>query len=251
MISILWPTIRPKMAWDRAKIWADRAREDRQMILRFGLSEAVDENGDRVLEYLEEKIRQERLNEIIPFIGFFPSTKRGVTHAATMLTFGMPGETPIPGSYLLEAVKPENADIVVLASDDFEPCEHWDDRLIAEFSGFDGMLLCDDRKGTNIVACPVLTGACLKRLGGVLYNPHYSHFYSDQELYDICQELKIFKDIREKAAIFTHKHWSFGGRDRDHNDDRNTSNWGKDKATYERRESLPVEEKLKLPENWK
>jgi hypothetical protein len=85
-----------------------------------------------------------------------------------------------------------------------------------------------------------------------LYSPWYHHYFSDQELHDIVVELKLVKDLRgTPSPAFRHLHWSFQGRKKDEFDVRNDKHfWADDYATYHKRKSLSVEEKIKLPDWW-
>lgn len=181
-------------------------------------------------------------SKVFALVHVYENCRPGVAHTVTLMTRSVIKDYD------------SGQDIIVLASDDFEAPLGWDEHIANQYSfEWSGALICNDAyaKSTNIVPLPILSGACLKRLNGVVYSPHYSHFFSDQEFFDIVTELKLVKNLRGTGAPkFEHKHWTFGGRQRDKFDERNTTWWDKDKATYERRKSLPVEEKLKLPDWW-
>lgn len=170
--------------------------------------------------------------------------RQGITHTATLMT-----------RHLIKDSNCNDGDIVILASDDFTCEKGWDEHVRNQFSfSWDGVLIVRDgyKFDVNIVPIPVLSAKCLRRLGGVIYSPHYFHFYSDEELYYIAMELGIVKNLRNTdAPLFAHKHWSFNGaRQKDKFDERNNTKWNEDKATYDRRKTLSVEEKLKLPDWW-
>ncbi len=235
MIRILWPTIRPAVALNRAKEWRDRCADQSQVHFWFGVNVASYEDGCAVDFAFKGKAGYSVFD-----------AGPGVTDTATQMT--------------QELIDPFNEDhvsdkeVVVLASDDFEVPQGWDAHLVEQFKDFDGALIVNDgyKRGVNIIPLPIVSGACLRKLNGVVYNPAFHHFFSDQEMHDICQELKIVKDLRgSDAPAFSHKHWSFGGRDRDVHDMRNTEWWTEDKKTYDLRKDWPVSEKLKLPEGWK
>ncbi len=118
-----------------------------------------------------------------------------------------------------------NRDIFVLASDDFDVQQGWDDHLIEQFDGFDGALIVKDgyKPKTNIIPIPIMHRKMMERLNWIIYHPAYRHFFSDQELYYIVQELGNVKELRgTDTHLFSHKHWTFGGRQKDEFDIRNS-----------------------------
>lgn len=227
MIKVLWPTIRPEVALKMADLWCDRSKD------MYGVEFYFAVNDDTPNSEVLEKIKN--CGPSIEKTG----NKTGVTHSATVLT-----------RKLFNSDDLLDNDIVILASDDFEAPQNWDKNLIDQYVDFDGALIVNDgyKKTTNIIPMPVVSGKCLRRLNGIIYHPAYHHFYSDQELFDVCTELGIIRNLRETVApVFSHRHWSFsGGRDRDHFDERNNSQWNSDKAIYESRSKLSVEEKISL-----
>ncbi len=239
-IVILWPTIRPAMAAERANLWVKRSsrRYDSEHIkFIFGVEPAAGKTPLR--EFRKD------FDNVTIFSSKSPYP--GVCHMATMMTrhFDFADD-----------------DVVILASDDFEPGEvssnngrMWDDVVLGAL-GLDhgrGCLLDDGYQNeVNIVPIPIITGRLLRKLGGVLYHPAYHHFFCDQELYYILQEMDEVINFRgdTMAPLFVHKHHTFGGRKQDQNDINNNVNWANDKATYEAREKLTLSEKLKLPEGF-
>lgn len=239
MIHILWPTVRPQMAADRAKIWIERScagMRSSNCHIVFSVEPRDDAGPLR-------KLRDD-FQAITVFTSASPYP--GVCHSATTLT---------------QRFDVGEKDVVVLASDDFEPSaateftkRHWDSAIEKFFAENKHGCLLDDgyKSGTNIVSIPIVSGALLKSLGNVLYNPHYHHFYSDQELHDILTEMDEIVDLRDKEVpLFKHLHWSFNGRTRDLHDSRHQEAWRRDRATYESRKSLPLARKFELPEGWK
>lgn len=230
MIFIIWPTIRPAAALERARSWIDQAVGEAYLIL-FGVNSSED------FDQLRGKMPGCSLS-------LFRDVPGGVTYTATLMT----------RSIMQTAA---DRDIIILASDDYEPPPRWDEYLKKEFESFDGCLIANDHPrythGTNIVPIPIMSGKLLRRLNGIVYHPAYNHFYSDQELYYIVTELGAARDLRGTGnPRFEHKHWSFdGGRTRDRFDDRNSGErWDKDKATYESRTNLKIASKLVLPEGF-
>lgn len=231
MINILWPTIRPKVAIANAAKWIELATDKNDLEFWFGVNGITDYNA---------LVNSDAMAVPYRFCQF--KARQGVTHTATMMCRQMLGFSG------------REKDIFVLCSDDFDCSPGWDEHLRNQYAfEWDGVLICNDcyKKNTNIIPLPILGGACLRRLNGIVYSPHYSHFFSDQEFFDVATALGIVKNLRETdAPKFKHEHWSFGGRQRDQFDIRNDKMWNDDKATYTRRCALPVEEKLKLPDWW-
>lgn len=229
MIFILWPTCRPAVALKRAAQWLERALDKNGVTLMFGVNH-IDH-----MTALNIGFPQCIIGGHVHIL-IHQECRPGATATATKMS-----------AELSQMAWFNDRDIVVLASDDFEAPEKWDEHLRTQVN--DGALIVNDgyKPFTNIVPMPVVSGAALKRLNGILYHPVYHHFFSDQELFDVVTELGIIRDLRgTDAPVFHHRHWSFGGRDRDHYDERNNTHWAEDKATYELRKTWPVERKLTL-----
>ncbi len=236
MIRILWPTIRPKQAKVRFLEWEALSYDPLNINVHWGL------NSDAGRGEINSVPSVSTRNECVSgFFDVYPDARPGVSHTATLLTHGLLG---LISDY----------DVTVLASDDYSVPLGWDSYLYEQFKDFDGMLIANDHKSyttkTNIVPIPICSGKFLKRLNGILYHPDYSHFFSDQELYDIVMEIGNVKDRRGTTdPRFEHKHWTFGGRQKDEFDLRNNTWWVKDKQTYERRKSLSLDQKLQWNES--
>lgn len=233
MINVLWPTIRPKEAYERAKSWHSKRGGD---ILDASFYFAVNST-----EHREALLNLNQGREYLPLlnVSIFDRARPGVCHSASMLSrYFIP---PKCCGY--------DTDIIILASDDYDVPQGWDSYLIEQFKDFDGMLIVNDHKSyaqaTNIIPIPICSGAYLKRLNGIFYHPDFHHFFSDQELYYNALEIGNFKDLRgTDEPRFEHKHWSFGGRKKDAFDNRNNTWWNEDKATYERRKKMTLEQRL-------
>lgn len=238
-IHIFWPTVRPDMAAARARLWIERSRnglESANFRIFFGVERGLDTAPLRSIGFAHATILQ------------VDSPCTGVCHPVTMMTRGF----DIPDD-----------DAVILASDDFEPSPAqgagptWDEQVLGFFAENQKGCLLDDgyKTGFNIVAIPVLSGKILRRLNGVVYNPAYHHFFSDQELHDILSGMGEICNRRDAgrlaSPLFVHKHYSHGGlRARDQHDHNNDGNWSADKTLYETRKHWTTEDKLKLPKDW-
>ena len=226
-IRVIWPTIRPKVAIENATDW-DKKSVGKDAVFVFGTNSKQD--TDALFEGRFERAE----------FYTFPCARPGVCETVTRMI-----------KHELNEFEINDDSIVVLASDDFEAPDHWNAHLIEQFKDFDGALIVEDgyKVDTNIIPLPVVSGAFLKKLNGIIYHPDYYHFFSDQEFFELVTEMKAVKNLRGTGALkFSHKHWSFGGRKKDAFDLRNNIRWREDKATYERRQKLSIEEKLKLPE---
>ncbi len=230
MIYLYWPTVRPQMAAERARKWIERSKNGFKATnfkLIFGPEEELDCKPILDLGFKD--------TAIIPY----KSPYHGVCYTATKLTQLFDGN---------------DDDIIILASDDFEPhsAYKWDEEIVKAFAATKKGCIVNDgyKPQTNIVAMPIITGRLFNALNRIIYNPAYHHFYSDQEFYDILVEVNEIEYMRDpsKKPLFEHKHYSFNGRQKDKNDSNNQTNWSIDQKTYDARKSLPLHEKLKLPE---
>ena len=231
MINILWPTVRPHVAAAMAKDWAKKADGD-DFEIKFGVN---DEAHFDILTGCDTGCAFDFKFSVHLELDARP----GITHTATRMSVSASGEY---------------AGIYILASDDFEAPKGWDTHLKEQFKDFDGALICNDgyKPGTNIIPIPIMGAGMMKSLRGIIYHPEYHHFFSDQELFDVVNELNpknhCVRDLRAtKASQFRHRHWSFsGGRKKDNFDLRNNGWWKEDEETYKRRLGLSVEEKLRI-----
>lgn len=220
MINVLWPTIRPEVAMAQSQQWLDAAADPGHVSIEFGVNS--DEHAAKI------RIDTFRTLTVVRDV------RAGVTATATALSQYVAHEAADDG-------------VIVLASDDFEAPEGWDNHLL-DIENLNALIVNDGYKpDTNIIPMPVVSGAYLRQLNGILYHPQYSHFFSDQEMYDVTAQLGGVINLRGTSSPkFSHKHWSFGGRKKDEFDLRNNAWWNQDKATYEKRKSWPIEKKLEV-----
>lgn len=237
MITVLCPTVRPEVAYANAQRWMAAATNKAQVVFWFGVNTEAD-----FAALAHAEIHTGMLDSRYSRMSLFKNARQGVTDTVTKMT-----------RQAYHSLV-NNKDIFVLASDDFSAPPGWDEHLQNQFGyEWDGALIINDgyKPETNIIPMPVVSGAVLKRLNGILYHPAYHHFYSDEELFYVATELKLVKNLRGgDAPKFEHKHWSFSGRRKDGFDERNQIKWDHDKAVYLKRKALSVEEKLKLPDWW-
>lgn len=171
----------------------------------------------------------------------------------TMVYNGRSGGITKPLTFLTASLKHSNLsddDIIIVMSDDFFPPEHWDTFLLEQFNQFNGCLNVYDGGSEavqkTLITIPIMTYKCLKTLNYIIYNPAYKHVFSDNELFDIVNELKLMKVV-DKAPehTFEHRHWIGKKRGKDQHDEFVQQHYGGDRKTYAIRKSLPISEKLK------
>ncbi len=247
MIYVLWPTVRPEIANAGAKMWRALASGRFPIMFYFGVSDPVHIEPvmkDVVSAQSPQAIEKISDNRIYGAVHLSNPAITGVTYCATQMT-----RLPIISNAY-------DTDIIILASDDFEAPPLWDSHLIDEYQDnpMQALIVNDGyNKETNIIPIPVVTAALLRRLNGILYHPAYHHFFSDQELYDIVLGIGGGPiNLRKTTApVFRHRHWSFGGRQKDSFDQRNNARWTSDSNTYDARKNMSLEQKLALPEGWR
>jgi hypothetical protein len=161
----------------------------------------------------------------------------------------------LPSYKLSSTLKADPEDIVVFGSDDFTPPENWDVYVVASLPQKGALMVNDGYQKLDfsnmehpVFSIPIMTYSCLVDNNLVIYHPQYTHLYSDAELYKNLFEMGLVVDNREKDKdyIFVHHHWSNGRRQGDSNDQSYYNNMSRDKETWIRRSSMPLEERLKV-----
>ncbi len=234
-IRVIWPTIRPDKAILGAIAWACARSQPDKIFVRF-LFAAHDQAGADLINNTSANFTGKTKDNCTYRADYFDRARPGVTAAVCCLT-----HREVEHDDSQEA-------IYVVASDDFAAPAGWDAHLIDQYKDFNGALIVNDgyKLGTNIIPLPVMSGAFMRRINGQVYHADYHHFFSDQELFDVVQEIGDVKDLRgTDAPAFRHLHWSFGGRDQDIHDMRNSGWWKEDSATYDRRKVMTLTEKLR------
>jgi hypothetical protein len=227
MIHILWATIRPQLFNQMYKLWLERS-SNKDIITHVAVNSEADANiVKQVLGKNDEVI-------------IVTSDRKGVCYPSYML------------SSKLEANK---EDIVVFASDDFEPIQNWDVYLENKLKNREGLLFVRDgyqlpdssNMLTPVITIPIMTFGCLEKLNKVIYHPAYYHMHSDGELYLNVKELGLLIDERmTDTTEFTHHHWAAGKRNPDQNDHNYNNKWSEDDNTWKMRKNMTVEERLKV-----
>lgn len=219
-IHILWPTVRPDTFKERIQEWFEKA---------------CNEDKIRVKVAVNTKAQQRELQDFtdVMVIG---SDRRGVAYASYRLAQACEG---LPG------------DIVILASDDFYPPKDWDAWIYEHMNDFHGCLVVNDADNPprthreGVVTIPIMDYGCLKLLNKIIYHPSYCHLYSDNELFDNLNELKLIKNLQQpNQPVFEHRHWYHGKRDKDIADNFVHENMERDKQNYHNRHGMKLQDKL-------
>ena len=226
MIHILWPTLRVNVFMRIHKTWMERSSKK-----NIKTYVAVESQHDfDVLRQYSSEIEIKIAN----------SPQIGVCYPSYILSSDLKGD---------------NNDIVILASDDFIPPEKWDEYLIEKLNNKSGILMVRDGyqlpDSSNMlypaITIPIMTYDCLLKLNRNIYNPIYSHMFSDVELYFNAKDLNLLIDNRlTDTTTFEHCHYAAGKRNADQNDVNYNKSWNKDSDTWNKRKNMPIEERLKV-----
>lgn len=217
-IIILWATARPDTFRQTHKAWMDAAVFKHKIRTYV----AVDTEGQR------EQLRD--FNCI-------------VTHNAR------PGVC-FPCFCLTQSVTGKDNDIIVFASDDFFPPQHWDSFLAKQLNHEPARLLIVNdgiQHSGGVVTIPILNYAGLLQLNRVIYHPAYKHMWSDVELYDVASALGMVKDIRgSEPTVFEHRHFIKAQRPKDAIDMAVAPSLETGRTLYQQRTKLSVRERLRV-----
>jgi hypothetical protein len=111
--------------------------------------------------------------------------------------------------------------VIICVSDDFKPCQNWD-QLLFELNGNNGAWMDEDwivhtKDGyvEDIAVASILTRARYNRFGYVFY-PQYQSLFSDTEFTAVAY--KEGRVIKAKHIFIEHMHPDCGKRERDHHD---------------------------------
>jgi glycosyltransferase involved in cell wall biosynthesis len=217
-VILLWPTVRPLTFNKQVKLWVENASNKDDLFCITAVNTKQQAEQIEPAPYLKNPI----------IVG---DERRGVTHATHQLASSDFGG--IPG------------DIVILASDDFYPILGWDDWVKKQMLDYNGCLLVNDGWQTgNCVTIPIMDYSCLVRLNKIIYHPAYFHQYSDNELYDNLNELKLLKNLRSADLVFEHKHWHSKKRDKDGVDEIVYQSTSHDYQLYTKRSQMSLNARL-------
>lgn len=102
------------------------------------------------------------------------------------------------------AAKVASADIMIVVSDDTEPCQFWYKKVLEFSSKKDWIIKTQDGIQSWIITMPIMDRAYYNRFG-YIYHPDYLHMFCDTELTCVADITgrKLISDL-----LFPHKHYS-------------------------------------------
>lgn len=230
-INLLWCTIRTAQFPEFHNLWMLKAK-DKNNIKTHILVSTFQEK-----DYLEKYLDHDNLKYRILI---FKPDHPGVC---------------LPSYNLASSFEYNSDDVIVFASDDFQPPQNWDEYLVNELKGKDGVLFVRDGyqlpDSSNMlypaITIPIMTGSALTKMNKVIYHPSYSHMFSDCELYLTAKDLNILIDNRlSDSTTFEHHHWANHKRNPDINDQNYNNNWKEDEITWNKRKIMDVRDRLKI-----
>lgn len=229
MIHLLWCTIRPEVFKQMHPYWIGRSTNTKNIKTHIAVN--VEQHSDYIKEYFKSNNLDYRIMTV-------KTDKIGVCYPSYQLSSTTEGQT---------------GDIVVFASDDFLPPQNWDQYLISKLESKEGGLMVRDGyqlpDSSNMqypaITIPIMTWGCFEKLNKTIYNPVYTHMYSDCELYINLKDTGLLIDDRiNDATIFEHLHHAAGKRRADQLDVQYHAKWQEDESTWNNRKNMPVLERI-------
>ena len=229
MIHLLWCTIRPEVFKQMHPYWIGRSTNTKNIKTHIAVN--VEHHSDYIKEYFKSNNLDYRIMTV-------KTDKIGVCYPSYQLSSTTEGQT---------------GDIVVFASDDFLPPQNWDQYLISKLEGKEGGLMVRDGyqlpDSSNMqypaITIPIMTWGCFEKLNKTIYNPVYTHMYSDCELYINLKDTGLLIDDRiNDPTIFEHLHHAAGKRRADQLDVQYHAKWQEDESTWNNRKNMPVLERI-------
>jgi len=227
MIHLLWCTIRPDVFKQMHPYWIGRATNTSNIKTHVAVNEES-----------HKSIINEYLNKFENRIIVVKTDKIGVCY---------------PSHQLSSTTEGNQGDIVVFASDDFLPPQNWDQYLINKLENKEGGLMVRDGyqlpDSSNMlfpaITIPIMTWGCFEKLNKTIYNPVYTHMYSDCELYLNLKETGLLIDDRiNDSTVFEHLHHAAGKRRADQLDVQYHIKWKEDESTWNLRKNMDVLERI-------
>lgn len=229
MIHLLWCTIRPDVFKQMHPYWMGRSVDPKNIKTHVAVN--IDQHSNIINEYFKSNGQDHRIITV-------KTDKIGVCY---------------PSYQLSSTTEGKNEDIVVFASDDFLPPQNWDQYLISKLENKEGGLMVRDGyqlpDSSNMqypaITIPIMTWGCFEKLNKTIYNPVYTHMYSDCELYLNLRDTGLLIDDRiNDSTVFEHLHHAAGKRRADQLDVQYHAKWQEDELTWNKRRSIPVSERL-------
>lgn len=229
MIHILWCTIRPDAFKQMHPYWIGRSKNSNNIKTHVAVN--IDTHADIIKEYFKSVNNQYRLITV-------KTDKIGVCY---------------PSYQLSSTTEGQSGDIIVFASDDFLPPQNWDEYLISKLENREGGLMVRDGyqlpDSSNMqypaITIPIMTWGCFEQLNKTIYNPVYTHMYSDCELYINLKDTGLLIDERmTDSTVFEHLHHAAGKRRADQLDVQYHAKWQEDESTWNKRKNMSVLERI-------
>ena len=229
MIHLLWCTIRPETFKQIHPYWIGRSKNPKNIKTHIAVN--VDPHSNIIKEYFKLNNQQYRIITV-------NTDKIGVCY---------------PSYQLSSTTEGQSGDIVVFASDDFLPPQNWDEYLINKLENREGGLLVRDGyqlpDSSNMeypaITIPIMTWGCFEKLNKTIYNPVYTHMYSDCELYINLKDMGLLIDERmTDTTLFEHLHHLIGKRNADGSDHSYNYKRKEDELIWNKRKNIPVLERI-------
>ncbi len=226
IIYVLWATVRADEFDEKFQAWVDKADDNTQIVPVVLVDTAEDKAKIKSIGAYDVIVRKP------PRIGAsYPSYKLAQS--------------------LMSNEDVNINDIIVYASDDFVPMDHWDTELYKQFTTYNGSILVNDKcnmdENNDIMTIPIMTYSTLCKLNHIIYHPAYTHCWSDNELLLNLRDLGLVKDIRKSQPdlYFEHQHFINGKREQDENDNNNQLSHFTGESLWRVRQQMPLSERLK------
>jgi len=229
MIHLLWCTIRPEVFKQMHPYWIGRSKNPGNIKTHVAVN--YQKHSDMISEFFKNNNTNNRIIVV-------DTDKIGVCYPSYQLSSTTDGEA---------------GDIVVFASDDFMPPQNWDEYLLSKLEEKEGGLMVRDGyqlpDSSNMlhpaITLPIMTWTCFEKLNKTIYNPVYTHMFSDCELYLNLKEMNLLIDDRlHDSTTFEHLHHAAGKRKADQLDVQYHQKWQDDELIWNKRKVLPVLERI-------
>lgn len=234
MIHLLWCTIRPEVFKQMHPYWIGRSKNPDKIKTHVAVN--IEQHSNIIKEYFKSNNQENRIITV-------STDKIGVC---------------FPSYQLSSTTEGELGDIVVFASDDFLPPQNWDAYLINKLKEKEGGLMVRDGyqlpDSSNMqypaITIPIMTWGCFEKLNKTIYNPVYTHMYSDCELYLNLKDSGLLIDDRmNDLTLFEHLHHAAGKRRADQLDVQYHAKWQEDETTWNKRKNMNVLDRIYEKEN--
>jgi hypothetical protein len=229
MIHLLWCTIRPETFKQIYPYWIGRSKNPKNIKTHIAVNS--ESHSNIIKEYFKLNNQQYRIITV-------NTDKIGVCY---------------PSYQLSSTTEGQSGDIVVFASDDFLPPQNWDEYLINKLENREGGLIVRDGyqlpDSSNMeypaITIPIMTWGCFEKLNKTIYNPVYTHMYSDCELYINLKDMGLLIDERmTDTTLFEHLHHLIGKRNADGSDHSYNYKRKEDELIWNKRKNIPVLERI-------